>query len=233
MIIGYFELRAWVPLLAYMGYMVIRGRFSKRTELCLLRLSIVGYLTVAMLLIIGLVIGFPLKGLTGVRLSYESAIEGVVFGAIIVAALWVRTRDAVLSVVLSVLCLSAVGWMYEISFWNPINMFINPISLASPLAVNTQIISLTLFIWTLGEHGWKPRKATAAAFLLYIVTGIYLAVNYPHGLLKWCIRIPSYMLLLALVYDVRDDAVRGNDAVSRKGDAGADVCSSSDPHAIL
>lgn len=197
------------PLAVYACYLATRGRLPKRFEAWILRLSVVGYLMAAWLLIVGLAAGYPLMNLVGVKLSYESAVEGMIFGAVIVLAFWFRVRDAVLSVVSSVLCLSAVGWLYEISFFHPLLMFLTPIHLASPLGVNTQIISLILFVWSLWKNGWRMGKVSTASFLLYVVSSIYLATCSPYSPLfvneayRWLLRLPSYALLLALVYDTR------------------------------
>jgi hypothetical protein len=198
--IYYFELRAWVPLFAYVAYLLLGKRLGRE----FVAAAGGGYLLTALLLIVGMKSGIRLRDVIGVFLSYESAIEGMIAGFLIVLILWKRPALACLS---SVLCLSAVGWLYEVSFWNPIQMFINPIRFASPLAVNTQIISLVLLVVTMWRGGWRPGRLTYVTFTLYLLSSVYLSANYSQFHLfmgeirRWFIRAPSYALLLSVVWE--------------------------------
>ena len=201
--IGYFELRAWVPLIVYVAYLLIGKSLGVRFAVA----SIICYLAAAILLIAGMVLGIPLSGVVGAKLSYESAIESMIFGALVIYMLWVRTGNAGLSVASSILGLSAVGWLYEVPFWHPVSMFIYPIGVLSPLIINTQIISLILFTFTLWRKGWSPGRLFAVASIVYLVSSVYLMIvggRYYYQFLSpyrdWFIRLPSYALLLSMTH---------------------------------
>lgn len=196
----YFELRAIVPLFAYLIY----WRFGKYAKPWMAYASMGVYLLCAGALIYGMKTGVVLSTVVGSSLSYESAIEAMVFGFLVVFTL----RDkAALALIASVLALSCVGWLYEVSFWTPIQMWINPMRLSAPLMVNTQIISLILLTYTLRRERWKPQHLTLIAFTIYAASSIYLATTYPHYYLplseirRWYIRVPAYTLIYAAVWE--------------------------------
>lgn len=201
--IGYFEVRAWVPLLAYVAYLLIGKRLGRNFVI----IGVGSYLLAIFTLIVGMKTGIPLSSVVGAKLSYESAVEGMTFGTLIVSTLWMRTRDAGLSLVSSILCLSAVGWLYEVPFWHPVSMFIHPIGATSPLIVDTQIISLLLLTFTLWRRGWRPGKLFAATLIIYLISSVYLAIiggtyyyQFLYPVRDWIIRLPSYGLLLSMVH---------------------------------
>lgn len=203
-IVDYFAARAWLPLLAYAGYLLARGRVPRRLEPWLTHLGAAAYIGVAALLSVAMFTNFPLSDFVGANLGYKSAIEGMVFGALVV--LMVR-GDAALGFTASALCISAAGWLYEVPFWHPIQMFVTPFGDASPLLVNTQIISLGLLGYTLWRRGWRPGRRFAAVFLVYVIQFIYLAEVYPAyypfiiDARDWIIRLPSYALLAAAIHE--------------------------------
>jgi len=192
-----------VPLVAYAAYLLFGGRVGRRAVF----VALGGYLIAAALLIVGMKAGVQLRDVIGVPLSYESAVEGMVFGFLAVLTLRSRPGLAVLS---SVLCLSSVGWLYEVSFWSPIQMWVTSIRYTAPLAVNTQIISLLLLAGTLWRMGWRPGRLFAAALIVYLAFSVYLFLVYPRYLpfifsyRRWFIRLPTYSLLASILWESRN-----------------------------
>jgi hypothetical protein len=212
----YWILRAWFPIASVAFVAVLKhvdGKYARWLSYAVLTSSVVG----AIVLGIMLQIGFPLTEITGVQLSYESAIESLIYTSIIILLIN-DPADALLNAALGV---SAVGFLYEWPLGVSASMIWNPVSISAPLIVNTQLISAALlpilnrrnlrFTWFYG------------ALILYSVSVAYLYATAPQyypwtgNYHRWLIRIPSYLLVASLSLGTRGGISASSPSESRRG----------------
>jgi hypothetical protein len=196
-VIGYFEVRALAPLVVCFAYPFLR--FPRWASY----LMTSAFLGVAVALGIMWVSGVPLFNVVRARLSYDSAVEAMLFGA---AATWLLRRDPARAALICVLGISAIGWLYEVAFEHSPLMFYGPPCLAFPLIINTQIISLVVLVAMLLRRGWRGGTLFSISSILYAVLFMYLAVNITGGSnaymsYNWLIRLPSYAMLLSAIHE--------------------------------
>lgn len=203
MTFGYFEARATLPLIAFITYLI----FGRRSPKWFTWLGVITYLGIAAVLLGLKSSGLSLPALIGKNLYYESAVEAMLFGALVV---YVLRRKVALSLIASILSISSVGWLYEVSFEHPIEMFINPPSLVSPFILHPQIVFLLMLLGTLFLNGWRPGRLSLFTLLFYAVYSIFLFfMYYPiaqsnnHSVFGWFIRLPSYALIFSLIWETK------------------------------
>ena len=88
------------------------------------------------------------------------------------------------------------GWLYEIPFFHPIQMFIHNYAL---YYLDGQLICLILLAYELKKLKFKPTKLTLATFILFLTFSTLLYADKFYFIqTPWLYRLPASLFLLSL-----------------------------------
>lgn len=217
---NYYLMRAWAPLLifvAYLLYKVAEKYDLVRGDNVFLR---VGFLLSPIVPLVYVVAsqpeiwvdyGYYLNLNSGV-LTLEGLILSVMLGVFILWHTHKGGHSYISSMCSAGLTVVAVGWLYEVPFYHPLEMFINldilrPNAAYYPLIANSQLLSVVFLYGITRLEGYRPAMPLFLAAALYLAYAAYMYLNansqgigwFPQSSLyylsKFIIRVPSIILV--------------------------------------
>lgn len=165
----------------------------------------------------GMIFKIPFKSLFNLHWHYSGLCEWSIFIIIYLKYLMHIINDNLYSLNYVIQCVSCGGWLYEIPFFHPIQMFFTKGSI-----INIQIVSIFLLIYLLYERDFKINDRILISLLVYILFSIHLFI-YPNCWVskpfpfvyeifpklvyctQWIVRIPTLIMLFTLSTGLRRD----------------------------
>ena len=192
----YFYLRQRVPIFIYIIYIHFKNRSNQGIEKIMnWSLKFIGALT--LYAFIGLIMDIPFKKFIPLNWRYSGLITwGIFFLGYYYLSLK-KVNNKLQSFTLASLATIGGGWLYEIPFFNPLNMFIHHFAI---FYLDTQFICLLLLGYEFKKLNFKPNRNFYGALALYMAFSIILYWD-PLFFIEylWVYRIPTCIFLLSLI----------------------------------
>lgn len=185
-----------IPFYVYLFYIILKDSDHPLVDK-FLKIGLKGLGIFLFYFIFNFIQGTEFKHLISFTWSYSAPITWGCFFFIYYYILKQKEENIITSITLSILATFGCGWLYEVSFFHPVSMFLGK---SSFFYRNIQIISLILL---LVEMKIKQLKPNPILLFILVSSTILLGVNvpYPNG---------QIICLLLLVYELRKRNFKSN-----------------------
>lgn len=209
MIQDYFYLRQRIPLLLYLYYAKYKDVEDPGTDR-ILKIATFMIGAIVSFVFTSLVLGVPFSSIYPLKWNYAGVLTWGIFFLIYYDMAQHSHLNKLTAFTLSTLATVGGGWLYEIPFFHPIQMFVTYNSI---FYLNGQIMCLILLAYELYKIGFKPNKTIYATTLLYLTFSGMLLINWRlmaralGPLYIWTYRLPTCILLLSLLSGLKKKGV--------------------------
>ena len=178
-----------IPFLVYLFYIILRDSDHPFVDK-FLKIGLIGLGIYLFYFIFNFIQGTAFKHLIPFKWLYSGLITWGCFFFIYYYILKQKGENIISSITLAVLASFGGGWLYEVSFFHPVSMFLSKDSF---FYMNIQIICLVLLFFEMKIKHLKPNKIL---LLILISSSILLGSNVPHP-------NGQIICLLLLAYELR------------------------------
>ena len=210
----YFYLRQRIPIFIYVFYLHFKesdnpdidGVIKTMVSLIVLGTSYA---------VTGLIFGLPLKELIPITWEYPGLIT---WGFFFLIYYWItnkKVQNDLTAFTFATLATVGGGWLYEISFFHPLTMWMSNNEI---FMINSQILCLILLAYELKKMQFKPNLIILESFTIFAVFSILLFSDFDrlihvfqiafnnYRLFNWFYRIPACLFLISLLGGIKSKA---------------------------
>jgi len=202
----YFYLRNRIPIFIYLFYLHLKESdnpiIDKIVNVCVSFIALVLSYSVT-----GFILGIPFSNIIPFDWHYAGLLNWGLFFFIYYRMSLSVTHHMLTSFTLSVLATVGGGWLYEISFWYPISMFINHYSI---FYLNGQLTCLLLLTGELIGMNLKLNKYICVMFGFFMVFSMimfadrFIFIRLFGDFYIYIYRIPVSLFLISLLSGVEN-----------------------------
>lgn len=203
-IMDYFYLRQRIPILLYLYYTKFKEKEVPEDK-NVIQLTLFMISLVIMGGIMGLMFRVPLPKIIPLNWHYAALLTWATFFLIYYTTALRAHLNELTAFTLSTLATVGGGWLYEIPFFHPIQMFVGYNAI---FYFNGQIICLLLLAYELHKMGLKMNMKILLAGYFYLMFSGILFINWrlmarALGVFYiWIYRLPTCIFLLSLLSGV-------------------------------
>ena len=209
----YFYLRQRIPIFIYVFYLhfkdsdnpAING--SVKTIVSLIGLSTVYAIT-------GLIFNIPFTRLIPFNWGYSGLVTWGIFFLIYYFTTNKKVKNDLIAFTFATLATVGGGWLYEISFFHPLKMWMSNNTI---FLINGQILYLILLGYELKKRGFKINRNIGIALGMFLMFSLFLFLDFsgvayrfklrwgPYAFVWFC-RVPACNFLISLLGGIEDKA---------------------------
>ena len=210
----YFYLRQRIPIYIYVFYLHFKESDNPAIDGAIKTMvSLIGLGTAYT--VTGFIFDMPFKELIPIPGGYPGL---VTWGIFFLIYYWVtnkKVQNDLTAFTFATLATVGGGWLYEISFFHPLTMWMSNNTL---FLINGQILCLILLAYELKKMRFKPDLIILASFIIFAVFSILLFSDYDRlnymfkvafnnsRLFCWFLRIPACVFLISLLGGIKSKA---------------------------
>ena len=210
----YFYLRQRIPIFIYVFYLHFKESDNPAIDGAIKTMvSLIGLGTAYT--VTGLIFDVPFKEWVPLSGGYPGLITWGFFFLIYYWGTNKKMQNDLTSFTFATLATVGGGWLYEISFFHPLTMWMGYNAI---FMINSQILCLILLAYELKKMRFKPNLIILGSFIIFTVFSISLfssfdrladmfkiAFNNSH-LFSWFYRIPACVFLMSLLGGIKSKA---------------------------
>ena len=193
----YYYLRQRLPIFLYLFYLHYKEENNPIIGTAI-KTNLAAFGLITLYAFMGFILKIPFKILIPFPWHYQGLLTWAIFFFLCYYTALCSTHSKLTSFTLAALTTVGGGWLYEIPFFHPLEMFLLHNSL---FYFNGQIICLLLLAYELQKMNLKPNKLIYGTLGLLLTSSILLFNNI--FLLQpwhtWVIRIPVCLFFLSLL----------------------------------
>ena len=203
----YFYLRQRIPIFIYVFYLHFKESDNPaiggavKTAVSMVGLSTVYALT-------GLIFNIPFTRWVPLNWGYPGLVTWGIFFLIYYFTTNKKVKNDLTAFTFATLATVGGGWLYEISFFHPLKMWMSNNTI---FLINGQILCLILLAYELKKMQFKPNFIILESFIIFIVWSVLLFSDFGRlayefklafdnpFLFRWLCRIPASLFLISLL----------------------------------
>ena len=210
----YFYLRQRIPICIYVFYLHFKESDNPAIDGAIKTMvSLIGLGTAYAMT--GLIVDVPFKELIPLGWGYHGLIT---WGIFFLTYYWVtnkKVQNDLTAFTFATLSTVGGGWLYEISFFHPLTMWMSNNTI---FLINGQILCLILLAYELRKMKFKPNMMILESFTIFAVFSILLFSDFDRlayafklafnnsRLFCWLLRIPACIFLISLLGGIKNKA---------------------------
>ena len=210
----YFYLRQRIPIFIYVYYLHFKESDNPAIDGAIKTMvSLIGLGTAYA--VTGLIVHVPFKERIPLKGGYAGLVTWGIFFLIYYWATNKKVQNDLTAFTFATLATVGGGWLYEISFFHPLKMWISNNTI---FQIDGQILCLILLAYELKKMQFKPNIMIIESFTIFAVFSLLLfsdfdrlaymvkvAFNNPL-LFCWLYRIPACVFLISLLGGIKNKA---------------------------
>lgn len=201
---GYYFLRERLPIFLYLVYRYYEKQYENNKKIIHIEFIICSTIvfvgSIFGLSLIGYYSGLSFNEVFQFKWQYSGIITWSIFFFIYFIGIYYKTGNTLKAYIISILASLSGGWLYEISIFKSIDMYLLGQAI---FYVKGQIICIILLIYEYWRLNIRRNKFNSFCFILYLVLsiltyemGIYVIYPKPYN---WFYRIPTVLFLFSLI----------------------------------